>query len=252
MVYSERTTWNSFARDGLHAATRQENSRYRRCRLHRKHLAQRLARMASSVIVYDNLSSGSIENIRHLLSEENFRFVKGDVLDLTRLKSVVQECELMFHPAANPEVPVGIRDTGVDIEQNVVAIRNLLACIRPVTSAKRVRELVGHVEKVHVNDDVKAYTCNLVRQTRNLKELRLGGNPRALIHLYKTSKARALVEGRDYVIPEDAKHLLRPILAHRVLLLREIEIEAVTIGQILNKISDETPIRGMKTVRIAK
>ncbi len=98
------------------------------------HLAERLARIASSVIVYDNLSLGSAENIQPLLKQENFRFVKGDVLDLASLNGVVQECDLVFHLAANPDVPLGVRDTGVDFEQNVVATRNLLECMRQTES----------------------------------------------------------------------------------------------------------------------
>ncbi len=94
------------------------------------HLAERLARIASRVIVYDNLSLGSVENIQPLLEQENFRFVNGDVLDLASLKGVVRECDLVFHLAANPDVPLGVRDTDVDFEQNVVVTRNLLECMR--------------------------------------------------------------------------------------------------------------------------
>jgi MoxR-like ATPase len=118
--------------------------------------------------------------------------------------------------------------------------------INAVTSAERVRKLAGYVESVHVDEDVKAYMVDLVRKTRDLKELKLGGSPRALIHLYKACKARALVERRDYVIPDDVKYLIGPILNHRMWLSRESETEQVKIDDIIRQIVDETPIPGIR------
>jgi MoxR-like ATPase len=67
-----------------------------------------------------------------------------------------------------------------------------------------------------------------------------------LIHLYKACKAKALVDGRDYVIPDDVKHMIEPVLTHRVWLSSESEIEGLRISDVVHKIVDETPIRGMK------
>ncbi len=124
--------------------------------------------------------------------------------------------------------------------------------VNQVASAERIRKLWSYVEKVHVNDDLKAYMINLVRGTRGLKEFRVGGSPRALIHLYKASKARALVEGRNYVIPEDVKYLTEPILSHRVWLAREFEIEGLKIEEVVRRIVEETPIPGMRSLGSAK
>ena len=92
----------------------------------------------------------------------------------------------------------------------------------------------------------KVPVWDLVRQTRDLKELKLGASPRALIRLYKACKAKALVEGRDYVIPDDVKHLTEPVLSHRMLLSRESEIEALRISDVLHEMVDGTPISGMR------
>ena len=118
--------------------------------------------------------------------------------------------------------------------------------VSKVASAENVRKLSSYVEKVYVNEDVKMYMVDLVRQTRDLKELKLAGSPRALIHLYKACKARALVEGRDYVIPDDVKHLTEPVLSHRILLSRESEIEGLKINDMMRKIVDGTRIPGMR------
>jgi len=87
---------------------------------------------------------------------------------------------------------------------------------------------------------------DLVRQTRDLKELKLGASPRALIHLYKACKAKALVEGRDYVIPDDVKHLIEPVLTHRMWLSRESEIEGLKVSDLVHKVLDGTVIPGMR------
>jgi len=118
--------------------------------------------------------------------------------------------------------------------------------VSKVASAENVRKLSSYVEKVYVNEDVRAYMVDLVRQTRDLKELKLGGSPRALIHLYKACKAKALVEGRDYVIPDDVKYLIEPVVTHRMWLSRESEIEGLKISDVVQKMVDGTPIPGMR------
>lgn len=124
--------------------------------------------------------------------------------------------------------------------------------ISRVTSAEQVRRLAGYVEKVYVNEDVKMYMVDLVRKTRDLKELKLGGSPRALIHLYKACRAKALVEGRDYVLPDDVKDLIVPVLSHRMWLSRESEIEGLKTGDVVRRIVDGTPIPGLGPVGSTK
>lgn len=118
--------------------------------------------------------------------------------------------------------------------------------VRKVASAEDVRKLANCVDEVHVNQDLKSYMVDLVRQTRGLRELTLGASPRALIHLYKACRARALIEGRDYVIPDDVKELVDPVLAHRILLSRQSEIEGLKVGDLMHKIVEGTPIPGMR------
>jgi MoxR-like ATPase len=117
-----------------------------------------------------------------------------------------------------------------------------------IISAQRIRELAEYVDKVHVSEDVKLYLINLVRQTRELKELKLGGSPRATLHLYKSCKARAFLEGRDYVIPDDVKYLIGSVLNHRMWLSREAEIEGLGINDLVRKLISETPIPSLRTV----
>jgi MoxR-like ATPase len=120
--------------------------------------------------------------------------------------------------------------------------------VNRVTSADDVRKLAAYVDKVHVSDEVKGYMVDLIRKTRGLNELKLGASPRALIHLYKASRARAVLEGRDYVTPDDVKHLIQPALNHRMWLSRESETQELKIEDLVAHMVDETPVPGMREV----
>lgn len=124
--------------------------------------------------------------------------------------------------------------------------------VSKVVSSEYVRKLAGYVEKVHVDEDVRIYMVDLVRKTRDLQELKLGASPRALIHLFKACKAKALVDGRDYVIPDDVKFLIEPIVSHRMWLSRESEVEGLEINDLVHKLVDATPIPGMRPAGSAK
>ncbi len=94
------------------------------------HLAERLVNSGFDVCVYDNLSSGSIENIKHLLNKKNFKFVKEDLLKPVTLPKILDECEVVFHLAANPEVRVSSVNPEIHFQQNVLSTYNLLECLR--------------------------------------------------------------------------------------------------------------------------
>jgi MoxR-like ATPase len=73
-------------------------------------------------------------------------------------------------------------------------------------------------ERVKFDDGLVAYLLGIVRQTREHPSVRLGASPRGAVALRRVAQARALVDGRDYCIPEDVRDLAVPVLAHRVLL----------------------------------
>jgi MoxR-like ATPase len=121
--------------------------------------------------------------------------------------------------------------------------------VNQVASRQQIQELTDYVEKVHVNEDMKTYMETLIRKTRELKEIRLGASPRALIHLFKAARARAIVEGRDYVIPDDVKAIINPVLNHRMWLSREAQTEGLTIEDIVKKTISDTPIPGSRATK---
>ncbi len=90
--------------------------------------------------------------------------------------------------------------------------------LESVLEASDVTELIELVRRVRVEDPVVDYIQDLVEQTRSHQRLLLGASPRASLNLYRLSQAFALVNGRDYVLPDDVKELAAPVLAHRLVL----------------------------------
>jgi MoxR-like ATPase len=95
--------------------------------------------------------------------------------------------------------------------------RRALEELRPVVSAKEVIQLQERAGQVRVEDSVAEYILAIVKGTREHEYVQLGGSPRASVTFYEACQARALVEGRDYVIPDDVKAVAVPVLSHRIL-----------------------------------
>lgn len=89
--------------------------------------------------------------------------------------------------------------------------------LEPVIEPQQVMAAQELVRQVHVEESIYEYLLDIVEHTRNCPELLAGVSTRGAICLYRASQALALVEGRDYVIPDDLKRLAVPVLAHRVI-----------------------------------
>jgi UDP-glucose 4-epimerase len=95
------------------------------------HLVDALMVRGEEVCVFDNLSTGSIENVRYWLGSPNFTFIKGDLLNTMDLEKLeVKRYSFIFHFAANPEVKIGSTEPGIHFQQNILATYNLLELIR--------------------------------------------------------------------------------------------------------------------------
>ena len=93
-----------------------------------------------------------------------------------------------------------------------------IASLKPALNVHEMLDLQEDVNTIHVDETIEQYILDIVRGTREHEQVRLGASPRGAQALYESSQARALVEGRDYVIPEDIKALAAPALAHRILI----------------------------------
>lgn len=100
--------------------------------------------------------------------------------------------------------------------------------IQPVAGPEQIAQMRMQVHAVQVDDAVLDYVLRLIRQSRSLPSLTLGGSPRATIMLLQASKALAVLRGKDYVSPDEVQAMTLPVLRHRVRLTPEAEIEGLT------------------------
>jgi UDP-glucose 4-epimerase len=93
-------------------------------------LVDRLISRGNSVTVFDNLSSGERDYIKHHMENDKFSFIEADLMDLPKLKEVIKDHDIVFHIAANPFVRLGEKQTRLDLEQGAIATYNLLEAMR--------------------------------------------------------------------------------------------------------------------------
>ncbi len=95
------------------------------------------------------------------------------------------------------------------------------AILSKVTDAKQLMEMRQVVENVHVHKDLEEYIAKLVHETRQDRRVAVGASPRGSLAFLKMARARAALEGREYVTPDDIKHFATPVLIHRLILQPE-------------------------------
>ena len=96
-------------------------------------------------------------------------------------------------------------------------------------------------EEVYVDRSIVDYISQLVRATREHPKVEVGSSPRGGLALLKTSRALALIRGRDFVTPDDVKHLVVNALAHRVILRIEEALEGVTSEDVVGEVVAQIP-----------
>ena len=121
-------------------------------------------------------------------------------------------------------------------------IQHPIENLKPALDLEEVLELQEEVKRIQVSPNVLDYIVKLVSATRKKEEVKLGASPRASIALMKTSCAWALLEGRDYVIPEDVINLLPWVLKHRIILQPKALIAGKTPEHIISDLLRSTPI----------
>jgi len=108
--------------------------------------------------------------------------------------------------------------------------------IEPILDAKSLEDYKSKTQAIVVEEKIIKYIAEVVSKTRNHPHLYLGASPRASIAILNTAKAFAAINGRDFVIPEDIKKTLNPVLNHRIILTPEREMEGMTTEQVVEMI----------------
>ena len=100
-------------------------------------------------------------------------------------------------------------------------------------SAAESSALRALVDGVRVAEDVRAYAADITRATRGERMLSLGASPRATVALFRAARAAAVLDGRDFVTPDDVKEVAPAVLRHRITLAPELEVEGRTPDDVL-------------------
>ncbi|WP_248518034.1 AAA family ATPase [Salinarchaeum laminariae] len=114
--------------------------------------------------------------------------------------------------------------------------------VEPVLDGPTVRELRRVPEDVHVDPDVLEYIAALGRATRIRPQVQTGVSPRGTQRLFEAARARAVIEGRDFVTPDDVRHVVEPVLAHRLVLTPEAAVEGVELEGIVDDVLESVPV----------
>ncbi len=114
--------------------------------------------------------------------------------------------------------------------------------MEPVMDKSKVLEMRKIVERVHVQEQMLSYIAKVVDRTRSHPSLYLGASPRASLAILGTSKALAALQGRDFVSPEDVKYVAPSVLAHRIILTPEKEMEGEDAEGVVASVIDEVEV----------
>jgi MoxR-like ATPase len=117
-----------------------------------------------------------------------------------------------------------------------------LVDIAPVVSAAQVEALAAAARGVHVAPGLKTYLVELANTSRRHPALALGMSPRATLALQRVARARAAANGRSYVLPDDLKALAEPVLAHRLLVTPEAQLQGITAADALSEVLRAVPV----------
>ncbi|WP_242965018.1 AAA family ATPase [Petroclostridium xylanilyticum] len=119
---------------------------------------------------------------------------------------------------------------------------NPLDQLNSVADADSIISIQQQVKDIHVDESIHQYIIHIVRSTRNHNDVALGVSPRGSLALLHASQAWALYQGRDYVIPDDVKLMVLPVLAHRMILKPEASLKDIDSITVLESILNATKV----------
>jgi MoxR-like ATPase len=122
--------------------------------------------------------------------------------------------------------------------------RHPIEAVRQVVTEADLHALQEAVKDIHVEEAIREYIVSVVTATRTHGSLYLGASPRGSLALFRLSQARALLEGRDYVLPDDVKILAFPALGHRIILNSSARIEGASAEECIAEVLEQTTVPG--------
>jgi MoxR-like ATPase len=123
-----------------------------------------------------------------------------------------------------------------------------MTTLEPVTSAAELLEAQAVCRAVYCDPSLKEYCVRLVQRTRNHADVALGASPRGALGLLHASQARAAMDGRDYILPDDVKDIAPHVLGHRVVLRPNAELRGLTAAAVVESVlaTESVPMAGRR------
>ena len=114
--------------------------------------------------------------------------------------------------------------------------------LQPVIDAVQLLQMQATVEQVHASAAIESYIVSLAAATRHHSQVQVGASPRGSLALYQLARAHAMVQARDFVLPDDVKAMAIPALAHRLLLKPELWMRGIHGEDVVRDLLERTPI----------
>ncbi len=127
-------------------------------------------------------------------------------------------------------------------EVEILTLKESPETIKPVVSKEALETAMNEMEKVYVDPALKNYIVKLSKATREHAAIRLGASPRASVHLFNGAKAKAYLEGRNFVIASDISSLFETVVGHRLILKGEALYRGVGLKALLQEIVDSVEV----------
>jgi MoxR-like ATPase len=145
---------------------------------------------------------------------------------------------------------IGVHHPPRDVEKQI--LRNHLGGFNPsaleeagleeVVNAQKLLQMQTALQRINVSDDMLEYVTDIVSRTRAHRSVLLGSSPRGSIALATAARAKAGLEGRDFIIPDDVKALAPAVLRHRLILQPDAEFEGLSAGICIDQILSEAQV----------
>jgi MoxR-like ATPase len=170
----------------------------------------------------------------HILATENPIEYEGTFpLPETQLDRFFMRINLGY-PSLKDEIAI------IDSQRHIHPVEGLSSVINKTDYL----HLQNTVRDIYVDDLIKQYIVSIIAATRHHQAVFLGASPRGSLALYRAAQARALLQNRDYVLPDDIKYLAVPVLAHRIILHTSDSSQGTNSRSIISQILETVPVPG--------
>jgi len=145
---------------------------------------------------------------------------------------------IMDLPGKDEELALAHRMLGKDAPENTLAS----GAVQQIITPEALIRLRSALQGILVKEELVSYVVDIVRKTRTHQSVLVGAGPRATQALLLSGRASAAINGRDFVTPDDIKAMAGPVLAHRLILRPEYEIEGLTVMEVIESILKEIAV----------